>query len=107
MANELAFTVDGKRYELDIDKLTFVEARACERTTSMPFGVLAEALGQGSMEAMQVFIWTAMKRNDAAMEYGALDDMAIGDVEFHNGDDEPAGEAQPAAEPGPTTPAAA
>ncbi len=78
----LTFTVSGSKYELEVERVTFGEARRLEKITGLPFGKLAEAMGDGSMEALQAFVWTAMRRVDHELAFDGLDDLAIADVEF-------------------------
>ncbi len=78
----LTFSVSGTKYELEVERVTFGEARRLEKITGLPFGKLADAMGDGSMEALQAFIWVAMRRVDNELAFEGLDDLAIADVEF-------------------------
>ncbi len=77
----LTFTVEGKPHELDIDRLTFGEGRAIEKVTGVPYGTLVNGLGDGSVEALQAFVWVAMKRTTPEVKHSQLDDLAIMDVQ--------------------------
>ncbi len=77
----LTFTVEGKPHELDIDRLTFAEGRAVEKVTGVPYGTLMSGLGDGSLEALQGFLWVAMKRTQPELKFADLDSVAVMDVQ--------------------------
>lgn len=98
MAKILKLTVDGERAEIDVEKLTFAEARAIEKVTGAD---IAEALKKMSMTTVQALIWVTWKRHHPGSLFSDFDDKAISDVDM-----EWEKEAEPEAPASPTLPAA-
>lgn len=84
----ISFTVDSVDYEFDEAKVTFGEARAIEKVTGHTFGKLDNAREAGEIAVTQAFIWVAMKRKDPTLTFSGLDDLAIGDIVFHEDPEE-------------------
>lgn len=74
---QLSFTLDGQKYELDPQKLTFAEGRAVEKVTGSMFNDLIKT---PSLAVMQAFVWVAVKRVKPETKFSDLDDLAIADV---------------------------
>lgn len=93
----MKFSVDGTKYEFDEEKMSFGEGRELEQKTGYPIGELPRHTQGDAMEmtVVQAFIWVAMRRENPDLKFSDLDDMSLGDVEFHN-DEEPEGEGEPA-----------
>jgi len=104
MAGIMRVTVDGVGHELNLEKLTFGEARAYERVTGEAASAIGKKVDDGtedgasyvpSLSAMQAFAWLAMKRDNTRMVFGDLDDVAITDVAYEMVGDEPDADAEP------------
>lgn len=74
---QLSFTLDGQKYELDPQKLTFAEGRAVEKVTGLLFN---DMIKTPSLAVMQAFVWVAIKRLKPETKFSDLDDLAIADV---------------------------
>lgn len=100
----MKFIVNGVKYELDQEKVTFGEARAIQKAVGKTMGELRET--PGDITGDQALIWIAMRREDPTLKFSDLDDMPLGDIEPI--EDDEAGEEEPAdpqvlgAEPEPT-----
>ena len=93
------FKVNGTTYEMVQDKVTFAEAKAIEKVTGHSFQeILNDAKVQGATDVTQAFFWVSMKRVDPTLTFGALDDIALDEIEWIPDEDEP-GPTQPAEEP--------
>lgn len=66
---KLAFTVDGKRYEIDMDDLEFGEVELLEEAFDLPF----EEIDLRRMKAMRLIVFIAMRRKDPDV---SMDDVA-------------------------------
>lgn len=92
MAHVLTVTAQGEKHSIDLDRVTFAEARAIERVTGKDFGEVAKAK---SVVGVQALVWVTVKRRRPELKFSDLDDWAIADVELD----------WQADEPDPTTPA--
>jgi hypothetical protein len=90
------FVVNGVKYEFAQKKMTFAEAKAIQKVTKKTFGQVADAAEQGDFEAMQAFVWVAMKKDDPTLKFSDLDDLELGEFEMiPDPDDEEETEADP------------
>lgn len=81
----LTFTVDGTKHEFDDDKMTFAEGKAMEKAIGVPFKELGKRAKSGYLDAVQAFVFVAMKRSEPTLRFSDLDDRAIADFEFEGG----------------------
>lgn len=82
----MKFVANGVKYELDQDKITFAEAKAIQKAVGKSMGEIRD--DPGDIAATQAMVWVAMKRQDPTLKFLDLDDMAIGDVEFEDEDED-------------------
>ena len=86
MAHVLTVTVQGEPHSIDLERVTFAEARAIERVTGKDFGDVASTK---SVTGVQALVWVAVKRDQPELKFSDLDDWAIADVEPDWQEDEP------------------
>lgn len=99
MTTLVVTTADGAKHSLDVERMTFAEARAVERVSGMS---IAEVAGGGSLTAVQALLWVTLKRSEPELRFADLDDRPIGDFTFDVTRD---AEPDQDAEPDPTGPA--
>lgn len=75
----MKFVVNGVKYELDEEKVTFKEGKEIQKATGQTLGELRK--NPGDIAGDQALIWIAMKRQDPTLKFGDLDDMSMGDIE--------------------------
>ena len=83
----MKFKVNGNEYEFDEESVTFGEARMLERVTGMTMSELGDKGEGGSVEAMQAFIWLAVRREDPIVQFSDLDEWSIADLEIDDEDE--------------------
>lgn len=94
----MKFIANGVKYEFDDEKMTFAEARAIQKAVGKSMGEIQK--DPEDITATQASIWIAMKRQDPALKFTDLDDMAVGDIEWLKDepldeDEEPVAEGPP------------
>lgn len=87
---KLRFSIEGRgQYQLDTNRLTFAEGKAIERATGKTFKEVGEFAKRGSLEAIQAFVFVAMKRTEPTTRFTDLDEVDLGDLKFEDDPDEP------------------
>ena len=64
--------VDGTTYEFDADRMTNLEAIGIEKVTGLYFAEWTEALGKGSMLAVNALVWTIRRRSEPTLKYSDM-----------------------------------
>ena len=94
MTTLVVTTPDGVQHALDVERMTFAEARAVEKVTGLS---IAEVARGGSLAGLQALLWVTLKRDDPTLRFADLDDRPIGDFTVDVTKDEP--------DPDPSSPA--
>lgn len=107
----MTFMVNGEPYELDVERLTFAEARAFESHSGISFiESMENPQMRASIDALQALVWIAVKRKEPTTKFSDLDDVEISSIVTEDEDEEAGdeGEADPTpAEDVPVAPPAA
>jgi hypothetical protein len=81
MSNVLEFTVNGEVYGLDVDRLTFAEARAFESHSGVSFvEAMENPKTRTTIDALQALVWIAVKRKEPTTKFSDLDDVELGSI---------------------------
>lgn len=96
MGVQLTVKYDGAESTVNIDTLTFAEARAIEKVSGVRFVEMKnDAELFANMDMMQAMVWVAIKRVRPGFRYSDLDDVPMTDVDISthdDGDDEAEGD---------------
>lgn len=78
---------DGEEQSWDLDtaRVTMAEAKAAERVGGFRWAEVWQELKDRNLGAVQATLWVLLKRDDAALEFTDLEDLAVDDVRVENG----------------------